>query len=316
VPVTWPAAPPVRLMGDLGLRGVRRAKSARTTRSASREQCPADLVKRHFSAFRPNELWVADIAPQAGGAPSYVRTFSGWVYVAFITDLYSRRIIGWQTTYRPACTDLAAGALQMAVWQRKRQGADLTGLVHHLRPWGAVQVHPLRAGPVRLRGSRLGGGRRATPFGFALAEALKLLVQGRAHPQPRTLAGHRRHPRSPPPSRSTGTGTTRPHSAVGTRTPAEHEDAWAPDTHRHEQPQTATTATRQTSHHKTQGLIPGRPRPGPPPPDTPHRGTAPTTGASVDLTEPPSRASLTSTVAVYSEVTLRAILQEPKITYQ
>ena len=146
-----------RLMDDLGLRGVRRTKSPRTTRSAPREQCPADLVKRHFSAFRPNELWVADIPPQAGGAPSYVRTFSGWVYVAFITDVYSRRIIGWQTTYRPVCTDLALDALSMAVWQRKRQGADLTGLVHHLRPWGAVQVHPLRAGPVRVRGGRLGG---------------------------------------------------------------------------------------------------------------------------------------------------------------
>ena len=90
-----------RLMADLGLRGVRRARSPRTTRSAPREQCPADLVKRHFSAFRPNELWVADI--------TYVRTFSGWVYVAFVTDVYSRRIIGWQTTYRPACTDLALG---------------------------------------------------------------------------------------------------------------------------------------------------------------------------------------------------------------
>ena len=146
-----------RLMGDLGLRGVRRARSPRTTRSAPREQCPADLVKRHFSAFRPNELWVADIPPQAGGTPSYVRTFSGWVYVAFITDLYSRRIIGRQTTYRPACTDLATSALQMAAWQRKRTGADLTGLVHHLRPRGAVQVHPLRGCPGRLRGGRLGG---------------------------------------------------------------------------------------------------------------------------------------------------------------
>ena len=146
-----------RLMGDLGLRGVRRAKSPRTTRSAPREQCPADLVKRHFSAFRPNELWVADIPPQAGGAPSYVRTFSGWGYMAFVTDVYSRRIIGWQTTCRPVCTDLALDALEMAVWQRKRTGADLTGLVHHLRPWGAVQVYSLRAGPVRLRGGRLGG---------------------------------------------------------------------------------------------------------------------------------------------------------------
>ena len=58
-----------RLMADLGLHGIRRARSPRTTRSAPREQCPADLVKRHFSAFRPNELWVADIPPQAGGAP-------------------------------------------------------------------------------------------------------------------------------------------------------------------------------------------------------------------------------------------------------
>ena len=53
--------------------------------------------------------------------PSYVRVFSGWVYVAFVTDVYSRRIIGWQTTYRPARTDLALDALEMAVWQRKRQ---------------------------------------------------------------------------------------------------------------------------------------------------------------------------------------------------
>ena len=137
-----------RLMGDLGLRGVRRARSPRTTRSAPREQCPADLVKRHFEAFAPNELWVADI--------TYVRTFSGWVYVAFVTDVFSRRIIGWQTS-TSLYTDLALDALEMAVWQRKRQGADLTGLVHHLRPRRAVQVHPLRAGPVRLRGGRLGG---------------------------------------------------------------------------------------------------------------------------------------------------------------
>ena len=144
-------------MGDLGLRGVRRAKSPRTTRSAPREQCPTDLVKRHFEAFAPGGLWVADVPPQAGGTPSYVRAFSGWVYVAFVTDVYSRRIIGWQTTCRPVCTDLALDALKMAVWQRKRTGADLTGLVHHLRPWGAVQVHPLWVGPVRVRGGRLGG---------------------------------------------------------------------------------------------------------------------------------------------------------------
>ena len=109
-------------MGYLGLHGVRRAKSPRTTRSGPREQCPAELVRRHFEAFAPNELWVADI--------TYVRTFSGWVYVAFVTDVFSRRIVGWQTS-TSLDTDLALDALQMAVWQRKRAGADLTGLVHH-----------------------------------------------------------------------------------------------------------------------------------------------------------------------------------------
>ena len=221
MPVTWPGAPPVRLMGD--------------------------LVRRHFEVFAPGGLWVADIVPQVGGAPSYVRAFSGWVYVAFVTDVYSRRIIGWQTS-TSLYTDLALDALQMAVWQRKRAGADLTGLVHHLRPWGAVQVYSLRGCPVRVRGGRLGGVEGRPPFGFALAEALKLLVQGRAHPQPGPLGGHRRRPYSPPPSGSTGTGTTRPHSAIGMRTPAEHKATWAPDTHhdhhRQKQSQPATTGTR------------------------------------------------------------------------
>lgn len=144
------------LMGDLGLCGVRRARFPRTTRSALREQCPADLVRRHFEAFAPGGLWVADVPPRAGGAPSYVRAFSGWVYVAFVTDVYSRRIIGWQTS-TSLYTDLALHALEMAVWQRKRQGADLTGLVHHLRPRGAVQVYSLRSCPGRVRGGRLGG---------------------------------------------------------------------------------------------------------------------------------------------------------------
>ena len=105
-------------MDDLGLHGVGRAKSPRTTHSAPREQCPADLVKRHFEAFAPGGLWFAGIPPQAGGTPSYARAFSGWVYVAFVTDVFSRRIIGWQTS-TGLYTDLALDVLQMAVWQRK-----------------------------------------------------------------------------------------------------------------------------------------------------------------------------------------------------
>ena len=72
-------------------------------------------------------------SPASGRCPSYVRTFSGWVYVAFVTDVFSRRIVGWQTS-TGLYTDLALDALQMAAWQRKRAGPDLTGLVHHLRP--------------------------------------------------------------------------------------------------------------------------------------------------------------------------------------
>ena len=157
MPVTWPAVPSNASWATWAY-AVSDAPGPRAPRAAHHgEQCPADLVKRHFEAFAPGGLWVADIPPQAGGAPSYVRTFCGWVYVAFVTDVYSRRIIGWQTTYRPVCTDLALDALRMAVWQRKRTGADLTGLVHHLRPWGAVPVHSLRAGPVRGRGRDRGG---------------------------------------------------------------------------------------------------------------------------------------------------------------
>ena len=85
-----------------------------------------------------------------------MRTMSGWVYVAFVTDVYSRRIIGWQTS-TSLYTDLALDALRMGIWQRQREGADLKGLIHHSDRGAAVPGHPLRAGPVRLRRGRLGG---------------------------------------------------------------------------------------------------------------------------------------------------------------
>ena len=162
-------------MGVLGLHGVRRAKSPRKTRSAPKDQCPADLVKRHFSAFRPNELWVADIPPQAGGAPSYVRTFSGWVYVAFVTDVYSRRIIGWQTS-TSLYTDLALDALEMAVWQRKRTGADLMGLVH--RSDRGVQYRSIRYGQALSDCEAVASvGSKGDSYDNALAEALNSLYK-------------------------------------------------------------------------------------------------------------------------------------------
>jgi putative transposase len=108
-----------RLMGELHLEGVRRGKARRTTTPDETTARPADLVDRDFSAQRPNQLWVADL--------TYVATWSGFVYVAFIIDAFSRFLIGWQAS-RSLRTDLALDALEMAIWRRQ---AQLDGLVHH-----------------------------------------------------------------------------------------------------------------------------------------------------------------------------------------
>lgn len=83
---------------------------------------PEDLVDRRFTAPVPNRLWVADITD--------VKTHTGWVYVAFVIDVYSRAVVGWQasTSLR---SDLAIDALELAISNRRRAGADLDGLVHH-----------------------------------------------------------------------------------------------------------------------------------------------------------------------------------------
>jgi putative transposase len=107
-----------RLMGELGLEGVRRGKTHKTTTPDAAAR-PADLVERDFSAQQPNQLWVADL--------TYVATWSGFVYVAFVIDAFSRFIVGWQAS-RSLRTDLALDALEMAIW-RRRGGLD--GLVHH-----------------------------------------------------------------------------------------------------------------------------------------------------------------------------------------
>jgi transposase InsO family protein len=108
-----------RLMRELGLHGVRRGKTRKTTTRDETAPRPADLVERDFTATRPNELWVADL--------TYVATWSGFIYVAFVVDVFSRFIVGWQAS-RSRRTDLALDALEMAIWSRK---GDLDGLVHH-----------------------------------------------------------------------------------------------------------------------------------------------------------------------------------------
>ncbi len=112
-----------RLMRQLGLAGARRGQQHRTTCSDPAAARPADLLGRQFNPPAPNRTWVADF--------TYVPTWSGMVYVAFVLDAYSRRILGWRaaTSMRTA---LVLDALEQAVWTRTRDGAtDLSGLICH-----------------------------------------------------------------------------------------------------------------------------------------------------------------------------------------
>ena len=107
-----------RLMGALGLRGVVRGRRVRTTIPEALAERPRDLVQRQFHATRPNQLWVADL--------TYVATWRGFVYVAFVIDVFSRRIVGWRAA-SSLRSDLALDALEQALYDRETDGA----LVHH-----------------------------------------------------------------------------------------------------------------------------------------------------------------------------------------
>jgi transposase InsO family protein len=107
-----------RLMRALGLRGVVRGRRMKTTVPDALAERPRDLVQRDFTATRPNQLWVADL--------TYVATWRGFVYVAFVIDVFARRIVGWRAT-QSLRSDLALDALEQALYDRETDG----GLVHH-----------------------------------------------------------------------------------------------------------------------------------------------------------------------------------------
>ncbi|KGN36223.1 transposase [Knoellia aerolata DSM 18566] len=112
-----------RRMRALGLRGATAGdhKKPRTTIPAT-DHRPEDALNRDFSAAAPNTRWVADI--------TYVPTWVGFVYVAFVLDLFSRRIVGWRVS-ASLRTDLALDALEQGIWARQHEGHDLAGLIHH-----------------------------------------------------------------------------------------------------------------------------------------------------------------------------------------
>ena len=109
-----------RLMRAMGLAGVVRGRAWITTTHAGDGGRPADLVDRQFVATRPNQLWVSDF--------TYVATWSGFVYVAFVIDVFARRIVGWRVSASMR-TDFVLDALEQAIYARS--GDALTGLVHH-----------------------------------------------------------------------------------------------------------------------------------------------------------------------------------------
>ena len=111
-----------RLMRANGMRGVVRGARVRTTIADEQVMRPPDLVDRNFRAPCPNRLWVVDF--------TYVPTWSGMAYTAFVIDVFSRRIVGWRTAAWMR-TDLPLDALDMALFTRTRSGADVTGVVHH-----------------------------------------------------------------------------------------------------------------------------------------------------------------------------------------
>jgi putative transposase len=111
-----------RLMRAAGLQGVRRGKAFVKTKSDPAASRPPDLVRRDFTAARPNQLWVVDF--------TCVPTWSGMVFTAFVFDVFSRRIVGWRTATRMP-TELPLNALEMALWTRAGAGQSVDGLIHH-----------------------------------------------------------------------------------------------------------------------------------------------------------------------------------------
>ena len=109
-----------RLMKQLGLQGVRRGKAVRTTVSDANQPCPLDRVNRVFKADRPNQLWVSDF--------TYVSTWQGWIFVAFVIDVFARRIVGWRVS-RSMHTDFVLDALEQALYARQPDRDD--ALIHH-----------------------------------------------------------------------------------------------------------------------------------------------------------------------------------------
>ena len=154
-----------RLMGTLGLAGARRGKRIRTTTPDTSAPCPLDRVNRQFKAARPNQLWVSDF--------THVRTWQGWLFVAFVIDVYARRIVGWRVSHSMR-TDFVLDALEQALYERQPQLSDQ--LIHH-SDRGVQYVSIRYAERLAEAGIEPSVGSRGDSYDNALAETINGLYK-------------------------------------------------------------------------------------------------------------------------------------------
>jgi transposase InsO family protein len=154
-----------RLMRRQGLRGVVRGKVVRTTVPDAKASCPQDRVNRQFKADRPNQLWVSDF--------TYVSTWQGWQYVAFVIDVFARRIVGWRVS-SSMHTDFVLDALEQALWARQPEREDT--LIHH-SDRGAQYVSIRYSERLAEAGIESSVGSKGDSYDNALAETINGLYK-------------------------------------------------------------------------------------------------------------------------------------------
>jgi len=170
-----------RLMRANGIRGASRAKKRFTTYADPAAVRAPDLVKRDFTATRPDQLWVADF--------TYCSTWSGVVYVAFVVDVYSRRIVGWKAA-RTMAASLVVDALNMAAWTRR--GVDLDGLICH-HDAGSQYTSIAYTDRLDELDARPSIGTVGDSYDNAMAESVNALYKTELHRNPAALARNGGH---------------------------------------------------------------------------------------------------------------------------
>lgn len=152
-----------RLMKIAGVAGAHRGRKPITTRAAKVVDDRPDLVNRDFTAAAPNRLWVADF--------TYVRTYSGFCYTAFITDVFSRKIVGWGVSSSMHTLGMPLTALKQALFDAKKGGSDVTQIVHH-SDRGSQYIAEDYTADLKALGVQLSVGSTGDSYDNALAESV------------------------------------------------------------------------------------------------------------------------------------------------